>query len=192
MNYKRLKDAKSFLDVLYENFEILENGDWLDLPAGITSEEVLKNDICNFIMYVIASDETITTEEVEIYRFFTGYGGDDMESIKGYIEESDVMSYDFQSKPPYSLIILINATNAILRNNPDADANISKMLELYLLVFMMIGKEMMQADERVSYAEKQDYETYLDTIKAYVKRHSYVNVDGAIAKLMTSLSDFVN
>lgn len=192
MNIERLKITKQIIEQLEEFLESLESNGWTDLPKDITFKQVLRLDLCKYAMYLIASDKSINTDEVEMYRFLTGFGGDDMDSIKDFIESSNVMSYEFQSTPPISLVSLVKATNSLIRVNLDASETIKKIYELYVFSFMLSGKEMLKADNKVSYDEQNDYETYIETIKGYIKRHSYVSPDYSEVDRMAKLSDYLD
>lgn len=161
----------------------------VQLPSELKLSELYHWDLTNFIMYMIAADEQINIDEVDIYRFLTGYGGDNLDSVKEYIEEGDVMSYDFQSTIPESLKYLVRGVNTLLRF--DDKSQMTLVLELYLQSFMMAGKEIMEADDRVSYVEKRDYELYVNNLKAYIKEKSYISLDGSLAKLMTDISELL-
>ena len=54
----------------------------------------------------------------------------------------------------------------------------------------MAGKEIMQADDRISYSEKRDYEFYINNLKSFIKDRSYVTLDGSLAQLLTDISEF--
>lgn len=191
MNFKRLEETKKQIESLQNLFETLQKNDWVNLPNNCKFKDLLFYDIVDYIMYIIAADSKVNVREVEIYKYLTGFGGDDIDSIKEYIESNDIMSYDFQSNAPKSLQLLVSATNMYIRNVEDGKETAALTLEHYLLVFIMVGKEMMQSDQSVTYAEKRDYETYLNTMKEYIEEFSYVNLKGSFAELMASITDIL-
>ena len=189
MNINRIRETKKCSEQVSEFMDLFQDKGIVQLPSELKLSDLYRWDLTNFIMYMIAADEQIDIDEVDIYRYLTGYGGDDLDSVKQYIEEGDVMSYDFQSSIPESLQFLVRGVNTLLRF--DENSKMSLVLELYLQSFMMAGKEIMEADDRVSYVEKRDYELYLNNLKAYIKEKSYITLDGSLAKLMTDISELL-
>lgn len=190
MDFKKLKEAKEMFEATKEFFGLMERKGWID-NSNIPSEEVFEVDVGKYICYLIASDMQISKEEVDVYRFLTGYGGDDIDSLKEFIESSDVMSYDFQARPPLSLRILISCVNEYLIQNPEQEEVVSMAIERYLFVFLIVGKEIIRSDESVTYKEKKDYETYISTLKQYIKEKAYVSLEGTLADLLDSIRDFL-
>ena len=189
MNINRIREAKKCIQQVSEFMDMFQDNGVVQLPTDIKLSEVYKWDITDFIMYLIASDESINIDEVDVYRYLTGYGGDNLDSIKENIEKGDVMSYDFQSRIPNSLQYLVRGTNTMMRF--DENSQISLVLELYLQSYMMAGKEIMESDDRVSYSEKRDYDLYISNLKAYIKEKSYVNLNGSLAQLLTDISELL-
>ena len=189
MNINRIREAKNCAEQVAEFMDLFQEKGIIQVNNDLKLSELYRWELTDFIMYIIAADEEINVDEVEIYRYLTGYGGDNLDSIKKNIEEGDVMSYDFQSKIPASLQYLVRGTNALIRFGDDS--KMSLVLELYLQSFMMAGKEIMQADDRVSYVEKRDYELYINNLKAYIKEKSYVSLDGSFAQLLTDISELL-
>ena len=136
-----------------------------------------------FVMYLIASDNSISIDEVEVYRYLTGYCGDNLSSIKANIEDGDVTSYDFQSSIPNSLKIAVNSTNKIIQYNDNAKTEL--FFRTYVSSFVFAGREIMRADERISYQERRDFELYIRNLIAYIEERSYEIFDEPLENLVT-------
>ena len=139
MNFESLKQTKSFFDMVVDDMNLLQDKGYVQLPDDDRLSGLYKLEFAEFIMYLIASDKNININEVEVYRYLTGYCGDDIDSIKEYIEGSDIMSYDFQSRIPSSLQFLVNATNRLLQYNNGLE--FGPVLKFYLLSFIFAGRE---------------------------------------------------
>lgn len=148
----------------------------------INLSDLYRWDFTDYIMYLIAADLEINIDEVEVYRYLTGYNGDNIDSIKENIEERGIMSYDFQSKIPVSLKLMIIATNKLVREVPDADW--SFYFKLYLLSFIYAGRVIMSADECVSYKERRNFEVYIKNLIAYIDENSYVRFSEPLTNLL--------
>ena len=115
MNINRIREAKKCADQVSDFMDLFQDKGIVQIPGGAKLSEIYKWDLTDFIMYLIAADENINNYEVDVYRYLTGYGGDDLDSIKKNIESGDVMSYEYQSRIPDSLQHLVRATNYMMR-----------------------------------------------------------------------------
>ena len=188
MDFKRLQEAKGWYNKIIEFCDSFAKKGWIE-TKGLKFSEIYEYDILHYIMYLIAADSNICQQEVDVYRFITGYGGDDIDSIKEMIENSNVMTYNFQSEAPLSLKLLIKGLNEYLIENPDAEELVSNTIEIYLLAYMTIGKEVIRADDRVLYAEKRDCQAFCETLKQYIQENAYVSLEGTLASLLSELGD---
>lgn len=191
MNFKRLKDTKEHLESIRSVCDALQQKGFVDIDEKYKFSDIVLSDIAEFIMYIIAADKQINIDEVEVYRYITGYGGDDVSSIKEYIEDNGIMSYDYQSEPPVCLKLLVNALNRAFRCNDDIEGTIALTYEHLIMVYLMVGKEVFQADGNVTYSEKRDFKNYLDNIKDYISDYSYVNVDGKLSEIMDLIQNII-
>ena len=118
----------------------------------------------------------------EVYRKITGANKDTLDAILQYIEESDVLSYDFQSKVPVSLKMLVSGTNAVVQNG--IDINVAALIEVYISTFVFAGKEIMNADYDIPQREISDFEFYIKNMIAYVYESSYARFDEPLTNLL--------
>ena len=185
MNYEMIRLAKKALGHVSDLCETLQDKGWIDLNnSNLRMKEILLHDVSEYILYIIAADGSINIHEVEVFRYITEYGGDTVTSLKEYIEDSTVQSFSFQSEPPFSLRLLVDATNSYLRANPDSDDLVRNTYEQYLLLYGIVGKETMEADQSVTFRERNKFVTYLRTIKQYIDEYSYVTPEGESLKLL--------
>ena len=182
MDIKLINVAKEYFSLVTEDMDKLQNAGFVKSKNDIKLSDVYKDDIADFILYQIASDKQINIDEVNAFRFLTGYGGDDIDSLKKYIEESNLMSYDYQSTVPVSLKLLISATNdEVIFQGIER----SYLIEAYVRSFMLVGKITMAADDRVSYAERQDFELFIKNLINYIEAHSFLSFETKISSLLT-------
>lgn len=182
MNVEMIKLSKKLVDVTKDWFDLLQDKNAIELSSSVKASDIFVWDFTDYIMYLIAADENINIGEVEVYRFLTGYGGDNLDSIKKNIEEGDVMSYDFQSKIPVSLQLLVNATNRVLQHGWDID--ISSVLGGYVSAYVFAGQELLKSDGNVSYQERRDFELYVKNLIAYIEDRSYARFEKPLSNLL--------
>ena len=186
MNFELLKTIKSLQETVYSLADTLEKNGWVELGTDLKFRKLIRMDIAEYILYVIAADDRVNIREVDIYRFFTDYGGDTIDSLVEYIEKHDIASYKFQSEIPLSLKYLVTGTNDFLIQYPEMEESLANFLLNYFLVFAYIGKEIMRSDMTVSYAERRDVNTYLSNLYEYIRENSYL---GAPNELRDALKD---
>ena len=183
MNFEWIKLAKDYINSVKEHLDNFQEKGYVELSNGLKLSEAYNLDLTDFVMYLIASDNSISIDEVDVYRFLTGYGGDNMDTIKANIEESDVMSYDFQSRIPVSLRFAVNATNRIMQYNDGV--KMDGFLRIYVSSFILAGREVMRSDERVAYQERRDFELYIKNLIAYIEEYSYARFEKPLENLLT-------
>lgn len=185
MNFESIKLAKDCIKDIIEELDFIQEKGYVEQATfEYKLSDIFKIDLADFIMYLIASDRNINMQEVDVFRYLTGFGGETFDSIKNHIENNGVMSYDFQSKIPISLQIMVSATNKIVQYNPEV--NMSAAIELYIFSYVLAGKEIMRSDERVSYQERRDYELYISNLISYVNEHSYARFKEPLTKYLTN------
>jgi len=175
MDFQLLKTAKEFYEGIVDNAISLEDNEWIVLhTSGLTMENIMEIEIIRYMEYLIAADKRIDRYEVDVFKFITGYGGETIDSIKADIENSDVMSYSFQSEPPLGLRALVEGTNDFVIQNPDKENLIATLLTKYLFTYFTIGHCVISADDTVSYSEKRALKAFLRTLIQYIRSESYV------------------
>ena len=170
MNYQDLLEAKKYFDNIAELCDTLDAGNWWEKPddCDLTLRQILECDIANFIMYLSASDGVLSAEEVQAYRVITGFGGDNVETIKKHIQENNIYSMDFESEPPLIMKLLSTAErNAILCGLKLESSILQGMVAFYGI----IGQIIVSIDGGITYNEKRDLNIIMDTIKGFAADH---------------------
>ena len=169
MDYEHLKAAKQLYDVIANLCDTIDEKELVSFGGSIKLKEVLQVDIAEFIMYLTASDGRVSIAEVETYRYITGFGGETIESVKNFIEENGIYSYDFESEPPLILKLFLKAeNNAILRGLRPQEYSLLDGLEA---LYEAIGKVVISSDGGISYNERRDYNIYLKTIHDFIEEN---------------------
>ena len=181
MTCEGIKLPKNHIASISDLFDILESKNVVNLSSDLRASNLYTDDITNFIMYLIASDRSINVEEVEVYRRLTGYE-DTMDTIKHNIEEGTVLSCEFQSNIPMSLRLLVNATNRLTPH--DLDVDIAHILEGYIATFVFVGREIMCADNCVTFQERRDFELYIKNMILYIDEHSCARFKKPLTNLL--------
>ena len=171
MNYQDLEKAKGYFDKIAQLCDTIDEKDLWDKPNGcdITLRGILQSDIAEFIMYLSASDGTLSFEEVQAYRVITGFGGDTIDSIKAHIKDNNIYSMDFESEPPLIMKLLSKAERNALMYGLKLETSI---LEFMVSLYKIIGKIIISIDGGITYSEKRDLNIIMRTIEDYAKEHS--------------------
>ena len=175
MNFKNVEITKKLINSMIEVLNTIQEKDYVELPHDVNFYDLYRWDLTDFIMYMIASDGSINIDEVEVYRYLTNYEEDTLSTLKENIENSNITSYDFQSKIPVTLKLLVNATNKIIRYN--LGLTINPFLETFLLTFIYAGRDIMYSDGGTTYQERRNFEIYIKNLIAYIEEHSYASFE---------------
>ena len=170
MNYQDLLKAKEYFEKIAEICDKIDEGDWWEKPEGmnLTLRDIFRHDIANFIMYLSASDGRLSAEEIQAYRVITGFGGDDLESIKRHIKENNIYSMDFESEPPLIMQLLSKAERNAIMCGAKFESSI---LNLLVSFYGVIGQVVISIDGGITYNEKRDFNIIMDTIKGFAADH---------------------
>ena len=181
MDVRLINIAKEYFDLIVEDMDKLQEAGFVRFKSDLKLSDVYQHDIADFILYQIAADKQIDVDEVNAFRFLTGYGGDDIDSLKKYIEENNLLSYDYQSTIPSSLRFLVSATND---EKMFRDIERSYLIEAYVRSFKLVGEITMTANDRVSYDERRAFELYIKNLLGYIGDHSFLLFETPISNLL--------
>ena len=148
------------------------------LTGNEALKTLLKNDIKNFLMYLSASDGTISKKEADYISEFLGENTTTGE-INSFIQENNLYSVAFENRVPASIMCFVEYDNQSSNN----EANPEPISTLYYQLFEIAGKEFIACDEDVSESEVNDLTIYLKTLRDYIKQ---------TGKFDTPLSDKVD
>ena len=122
-------------------------------------------------MYLSASDGRLSADEVQAFRIITGFGGDNVETIKRHIEENNIYSMDFESEPPTIMKLISRAERNAMMCGVDLK---SSSLEFIVSLYEMVGQIIISIDGGITYNEKRDFNIIMDTIKGYAADHDII------------------
>ena len=171
MNYQDVKKAREYIEAVADICDTVERKGLWEKPEGceLPLRDVFQMDIAKFIMYLSASDGTLSFEELQAYREITGFGGDTIDTIKEFIKENNIYSMDFESEPPLIMKILCTAERYARMLGASFDESILKTIAL---LYKVIGRIIVSIDGGITYNEKRDLNIILSTIEGYADEHN--------------------
>ena len=173
MNYKDLMSAKELFNSLARLCDTVEECGLWDKPDGttITLREIFQSDVADFIMYLSASDGSLSADEVQAYRVITGFGGDNAQTMLEYIKDNRIYSMDFESEPPLTMKILSEAERRAVLNGAELSQSVLRNMATF---YEILGKIIISIDGGIAYNEKRDFNIILDTIRGFADDHDIV------------------
>ena len=170
MNYRDITKAKEYFDSIVNICDIIDEKELWDKPddSEVKLRDILKINIAEFIMYLSASDGSLTFEELQVYKAITGYGGETLDSFKTYIQKNNIYSTGFESKPPLIMEILSRAERTAIMYGAELETSI---LSALVSLYKMIGKIVITVDGGVTYSERRDYQIIISTIEGFAEEH---------------------
>ena len=167
------RDAKELFNFIKSNMNMLQRNGYLFLPYTLMLHIMYRDDLANFILYQIMKDEKIDLEKVELTKFLTDYGKNDIDGIYKYAQMSDLLSFDYKSWIPMSLKYLISATcNARLFGKK----NLSFLLEDYIRLFVTVGKIAVDPDGD----EKTNFEVFIKNMISYTREFTHIKLEDIV------------
>ncbi len=169
MNDKDMLHARQYFNKIADICDTIDAKGWWNKPdnVNLTLRDILQNDIEDFIMYLSASDGTVSKEEIDAYKAITGLTDEHFYTKK----TRSAASPDFRFEPPFIFKVLSRAEiNAIARGARFESSVLSNVMALY----RVIGHTIMSADGDVSLHEKKDFDMIMDTIANYIEEHDTV------------------
>lgn len=152
-------EVKRILHRMYELCDVIDA-----TPAGIKSltddfslRDALFTDTARFIMYLSASDGTVSKVEAE-YLSDLFDGSMTPAKIGQLIEKQNIYSTEFEQEAPLSLKIFAKADNMMG----------TSASETLLGFFSTVGKEFCMCDGDVAANERVDLNIYIGTMRSYI------------------------
>ena len=168
MNDKDMMHARQYFDRIANICDVIDDKGWWNKPDNITLtlRDILQNDIEDFIIYLSASDGTVSEEEIDAYRAITG----STENF-GNTPKRNAAAPDFRYEPPFIFKVLSRAEiNAMARGARFESSVLGNVMALY----RVIGHTIMSADGNVSAKEKDDFDIIMQTIADYIEKHDTI------------------
>ena len=160
MNY----ELKNMINKLYSLGDLLDKSS-LGL-SKMPIRRIIRFDFLKFLMYLSASDGTISYEESNFINEYLEWPQLSPNSIKSFIEEHHIYSVDYETKVPSSMKLFVEADNILYEINPSSECVFSKYL---LGVYAMLGKEFLACDLNTTDNEVQDLTIYLTTLQKFIQ-----------------------
>lgn len=161
--------VRQYFDKIADICDSIDEKGWWNKPdtVKLALRDILKNDIEDFIMYLSASDGTVSNEEIEAYRAITGSTSDNFSEIA----KRNAAAPDFRNEPPFIFKVLSRAEiNAIARGARFQNSVLGNVMALY----RVIGHTIMHADGNLSASEKNDFDMIMQTIADYIEEHDTI------------------
>jgi len=169
MNDRNILQVRQYFDRIADICDTIDAKGWWNKPENVnlTLRDILQNDIEDFIIYLSASDGTVSEEEIEAYKAITGSTGENFSTTA----KRNPAAPDFRSEPPFIFKVLSRAEiNAMARGARFESSVLGNVMALY----RVIGHTIMAADGNVSTKEKNDFDIVMQTIADYIEEHDTI------------------
>lgn len=119
------------------------------------SEPAVRFELGKFMMYLSASDGTISVEEAEVISKISHLDVTPT-NIGECIREHNIYSTEFEQTVPTVFNILINVDNNLIRKGIDISGS-----DILLSAYKAVGELAIKADGEVNENEKNDYSIFI-------------------------------
>lgn len=133
------------------------------------SEPAVRFELGKFMMYLSASDGTISVEEAEVISKISHLDVTPT-NIGECIREHNIYSTEFEQTVPTVFNILINVDNGLIKKGIDISGS-----DILLSAYKAVGELAIKADGEVNENEKNDYSIFIGMLERYRNE----NYDGA-------------
>lgn len=158
-------EAKQYVDLI-SNL-LAEAGEVGQIPADVAKKGV-KGELLNFMMYLSASDGTISTDEAAFITYVLGMSNVSVHQavshIASTIRENNIYSKEYETKVPTSLQLAVTVDNLMIDAGAAIDSSITQLL---LQAYEKIGMYIIQSDNNVDANEVKDFKIYMKTMQDY-------------------------
>lgn len=166
-------DLKNLVDGMYELCDVIQEA--LDWNETVDIRDILKIELVKLVMYISASDGTISYKESKLIEDYFGFEIEPS-GIRNFIIEENIYSTEFESEVPASFKIFVKFDNFMAEAGIELDNIVSESL---LKLYMFIAEETAGADGYVDPLEKADLNIYLSTLDGYLTENLYSRKVGA-------------
>ena len=169
MNNNDMLHARQYFDKIAKICDVIDGKGWWNKPdnVNLSLRDILQSDIEDFIIYLSASDGTVSPEEIAAYKSITGSTSDKFDKPA----QRNPSAPDFRSEPPFIFKVLSRAEiNAIARGARFQNSVLGNVMALY----RVIGHTIMHADGSLSEHEKRDFDMIMQTIEEYIEEHDTI------------------
>ena len=174
MNKNEIMYVKKYYEKLCGLCDLLDENKLWDTPEfeGVHLRDIFRHNLAEYLLYLSASDNTITDEESAMYNEVTGFNGDKNKMIS-YINDNDIYSARFESEVPLIFRLIKECEkNELLQEHP-LSINMNKSYsELFADFFLLASNVFIEVDDEVAVPEMEDSNIYLNTIKKYILKNT--------------------
>ena len=161
MAYMTIEDVKEYYEVLSKEFENIEYDGYVNIRLNLSYRSLLRLEIGEYMMYLIAADGQLTESELRMFNTITSCNYD-MDELIAYIRENNIYSTSFETTVPISMEIAVKQQ---LNGIPGTEYTYP---ELVYSLFEYVGKLMTEVDGEVTHTERRDYRIYLNMLDSYL------------------------
>lgn len=165
-----VQKAKELLEQLYEYCDKID-----ETPMGLkyqnkglTLRQSLFLDISNYLMYLSASDGTVSLSEAKFLGDLLGYSISPDEIIS-LIREHNIYSTKFENTVPLTLQCIIKVDKILQKKVAGFDIE-SSASAIFTSFFNALGKAFILCDQNINENERRDFLIYKDTLVSYVRK----------------------
>lgn len=162
--------VKKYYEKLCGLCDILDEKKLWDSPEfeGVHLRDIFRHNIGEYLLYLSASDNTITDEESYLYNAITGFNGN-KEKMVQYINDNDIYSSRFESEVPLIIRLVKECEKNAIGAKNIIQINCNKSCcDLFTDFFTLISNVMIEIDNEVACPELEDSNIYLNTINKFV------------------------
>jgi len=166
--------VKKYYEKLCGLCDLLDENRLWDTPAfeGVKLKDIFRHNLGEYLLYLSASDNTITDEEAQMYNEITGFNGS-KEKMISYINDNDIYSARFESEVPLIFRLIKECEKNELTTSHPLSINMNKSYsELFADFFLLASNVFIEVDDEVAAPEMEDSNIYLNTIKKYICKNT--------------------
>ena len=168
LDFSKLKEVKDMYNAMIGFFDALEKQGAYQSPVkNVPLSGIMMVDLSSFMLYMSASDGSIDSAEVDVFRYITDMNVNGKDMV-GIIKNSNIYSTEFESRVPATMQIAVDSGI----NFNDKGNKIPLAVVLFEF-YKMLGAAMVAANNEIDKNEKRDFGIYLTTLANYLAKHGY-------------------
>ena len=186
MKRSRGKDVhmnKVIMDVINKTCDVYDSITFpkeIVIPNDMKLSEVIKGELALFMMYLSASDGTITKSEAgdisEMLEKTIGTAVIPPELISKYMQQNNIYSTEFESRAPSALVLSVFIDNALVRLGQGENAKLSQVV---IDTYKMVGESFINASGAATENELANYNTYIKMMETY-RDQNFTGMEDAV------------
>ena len=173
----------TIMDVINNVCELYDNITFpkeVKIPNNMKLSEVIKGELALFMMYLSASDGTITKSEAgdisEMLEKTIGTAVIPPELISKYMQQNNIYSTEFESRAPSTLVLSVLIDNALVKMGQGENA---KSAQAIIDTYKLVGELFINMDGEATANELADYNTYIKMMETY-RDQNFTGMEDAV------------